>query len=489
MNVLVGAGLLSLLFYLMIRLLSKLLSGGFQTRYGAYRQLAAKYRGKCESRGLADPPTVTFQHQDAQVRVGLAPLVPGQANTPRTRAVARFAQGVPLRLELYPRDRPSPPQHPRGTRDVALQIAEFDRLYAVQANDAEIAQELLRPDAVRASLEMLRQLCPPTGMLVSVNPERLLLQVDRNLGAHFLGLDALARSALLLHDCLRASVAQRLSEGIQVVAVGAGTAAPSGPPVCTICGEVVASSHVVCNRCRTPYHRDCWKFAGECATYGCKERAYTLVDSAPVVYTPAPAASLQPSSVPGADMRTFLLAEGRRIVLAQGDITLETTDAIVNAANSSLLGGGGVDGAIHAAGGPEILAECRKIREALPEGLPAGRAVVTTGGKLLARFVIHTVGPVYLNGNSGEPCTLASCYTESLALADQHQLTSIAFPAISTGAYGYPSHLAAGVAMDAVANALTGCRHVGLVRFVLFDAHTFRVFEQAAVSRLGEPVS
>jgi len=140
-----------------------------------------------------------------------------------------------------------------------------------------------------------------------------------------------------------------------------------------------------------------------------------------------------------------------RVEIKVGDLTVERVDVIVNAANSSLLGGGGVDGAIHRAGGPEILAECRRLRETrFPQGLPTGEAVITTGGRLPARHVIHTVGPVWHGGNANEPELLARCYRTSLALAEQQGLKSIAFPAISTGVYGYPKQQAAEIAVREV---------------------------------------
>src|SRR5881409_2823995 len=140
-----------------------------------------------------------------------------------------------------------------------------------------------------------------------------------------------------------------------------------------------------------------------------------------------------------------------RLVLVQGDITKQDTDAIVNAANSSLLGGGGVDGAIHHAGGPEILEACREIRRTrFPQGLPTGEAVITTGGKLPALYVIHTVGPIYGEHQGHEAELLANCYHNSLTLAVEHNLTSIAFPAISTGVYGYPLAEAAEVSSQAI---------------------------------------
>jgi O-acetyl-ADP-ribose deacetylase (regulator of RNase III) len=161
------------------------------------------------------------------------------------------------------------------------------------------------------------------------------------------------------------------------------------------------------------------------------------------------------------------------------DITRETTDAIVNAANSSLLGGGGVDGAIHRAGGSAILAGCRQIVSKIGR-LPAGNAVLTTGGRLAAKFVIHTVGPIYRDGGHGEAELLASCHRESIRLADEHGLTALSFPAISTGVYGYPVHEAAPIAISSSLEALTSATHIMLVRFVLFDITTLKAFGRAA---------
>ena len=156
------------------------------------------------------------------------------------------------------------------------------------------------------------------------------------------------------------------------------------------------------------------------------------------------------------------------IVLIEGDITVQDVDAIVNAANSSLLGGGGVDGAIHRAGGPSILAECREIRRTkFPDGLPPGRAVATGGGNLPARWVIHTVG------RSG---LLASCHMESLRIADELGAGTVAFPAISTGVFGYPVEEASVVAIEAVRRAETS---VGQIRFVLFGRPAYEAFERA----------
>jgi len=165
----------------------------------------------------------------------------------------------------------------------------------------------------------------------------------------------------------------------------------------------------------------------------------------------------------------------------QGDITEQAVDAIVNAANSSLLGGGGVDGAIHRKGGPRVLEECRQIRtDRYPDGLPTGRAVATTAGELRARWVIHTVGPVYSKGEDRSGL-LASCHTESLRVADEIGARTIAFPAISTGVYGYPLGLAARVAIRAVMEASSELEEV---RFVLFDRAAFEAFENA-LAELG----
>jgi O-acetyl-ADP-ribose deacetylase (regulator of RNase III) len=171
-----------------------------------------------------------------------------------------------------------------------------------------------------------------------------------------------------------------------------------------------------------------------------------------------------------------------RIVITVGDITREAVDVIVNAANSTLLGGGGVDGAIHRAGGPEILEACRRLRTGeLPDGLATGEAVITPGGKLAARHVVHTVGPIHGRHRGEEARLLASCYEKSIALAARNGARSIAFPAISTGIYGYPKAEAARVARAAVERALERHPEIEEVRLV---CHTE---EDAAIARDAAP--
>jgi O-acetyl-ADP-ribose deacetylase len=170
-----------------------------------------------------------------------------------------------------------------------------------------------------------------------------------------------------------------------------------------------------------------------------------------------------------------------RLIVETGDITEKKADAIVNAANSSLLGGGGVDGAIHRKGGPDILGQCRAIRERdYPDGLPAGKAIHTTGGNLTARYVIHTVGRVWKGGERGEPQTLADAYRNSLILASQMNLSSIAFPAISTGVYGYPREKAARVSFNTIREFLLANGKPETVSLVFYSQEDTRAFLAAA---------
>ncbi len=167
--------------------------------------------------------------------------------------------------------------------------------------------------------------------------------------------------------------------------------------------------------------------------------------------------------------------------IIQGDLTEQEVDAIVNAANPSLMGGGGVDGAIHRKGGPKILEECKKIRATLyPEGLPTGKAVITSGGNLKAKYVIHTVGPIWRGGNEGEPELLAEAYKNSLKLASEKGLKTIAFPSISTGAYGYPIEKASKVALTTIKDFLENNPPLKEVRIVLFREGDLKIYEETA---------
>ena len=174
---------------------------------------------------------------------------------------------------------------------------------------------------------------------------------------------------------------------------------------------------------------------------------------------------------------TELLVGTTRLSLVQGDITVQQVDAIVNAANAALRGGGGVDGAIHRAGGPAIMAECRRIG-----GCPTGEAVRTTAGRLPADHVIHTVGPVWSGGNAGEPDLLASAYRRSLEVAADHGARTVAFPSISTGVYGYPKELAAQTALDTVTAAVADLE-IDEVRFVVFGDDDQGTYERAMQAR------
>jgi O-acetyl-ADP-ribose deacetylase (regulator of RNase III) len=169
-----------------------------------------------------------------------------------------------------------------------------------------------------------------------------------------------------------------------------------------------------------------------------------------------------------------------KIELVEGDITAQETEAIVNAANSGLRGGGGVDGAIHRAGGPQILEECRRIGHC-----PTGEARITTGGRLPARWVIHAVGPVYRDGRHGEADLLAAAYRNSLRLAGERGIRTVAFPSISTGAYGYPMADAARIALSTVIDVLRTDTDLALVRFVLFGRAALAAYEAALAALLS----
>jgi hypothetical protein len=266
-------GLVVLILYAIIRGGVKSLTWITGSRFRAYRQLATRYRGRYENRGLSDPPTVSFSHNGSTVRVGLAPQIPGQPTFPRTRVVVRFGQGLPFRLELAPYARPSPAQPPKGTRPVRVGDAEFDRAFSVQANDPEMARDFLTAP-VRWAVGNLQRLGPPGGMLVSINPERMLVQVDRNLGLSPDALAAGVREALTIHDGLQNGVASRMGEGVAIVAAGPASAEDAGPSMCKVCGDPIGDApKVQCATCRTPHHRDCWEFVGGCSIFGCKGKS------------------------------------------------------------------------------------------------------------------------------------------------------------------------------------------------------------------------
>ncbi|MFO0958777.1 MAG: RING finger protein [Isosphaeraceae bacterium] len=188
--------------------------------------------------------------------------------------VAQFATSNPFRLELYPwAGRPAQP--PKGTRPVHTGIPEFDGQYLAHSNDPQIASDVLRVPSVRAALDELRRLAPPHGMLASVNPERLLVQVDRNLGASAPSLEAAVRDALIIHDYLRAGVTRRIGDGVEIVAAGPAAPEDAGPPVCKVCGDAIVAEFVYCGQCRTPHHRDCWTFVGGCSIFGCQGKHCT----------------------------------------------------------------------------------------------------------------------------------------------------------------------------------------------------------------------
>lgn len=267
-------GILLGMLYFGVRICVKFLTWISRTRHKAYRQLASRYHGRYESRGMSDPPTVSFRHRGSNVRVGLAPVVPGGNQSPRTRVVARFDEGIPFRLELAPITRPAPAQAPKGTRLVKDLESEFQRNYVIQANDVEMAHALLQAPRVRQAIESLRRLAPPSGMLVSINPERMLVQVDRNLGTLPEGLLVAVREALEIHDAIRGSVESRVRMGIAIVSAGEPPDEEIGAPVCKVCGDSIDPHdvRVTCSSCNTPHHKDCWEFVGACSVYGCQSK-------------------------------------------------------------------------------------------------------------------------------------------------------------------------------------------------------------------------
>jgi hypothetical protein len=263
-------GLIVLAIYVVIRMMTNLSGWVTGARYRAYRQLAARYDGRYETRGLSDPPTVSFTHNGATVRVGLAPTIQGQpGQIPRTRVVARFSRGIPFRMELAPVARPAPPQSPRATRPVTTGDPGFDNGYVVRANDVEMSRDFLNWN-VRFAVDGLHHLVHRGGMLVSVNPERMLVQVDRNLGTNAESLAYVVKQALALHDGLVEAVMRRMGEGVAIVDDKDSPQEDQGPPTCKVCGAPIDESEiVVCASCNTPHHRDCWEYVGACSIYGC----------------------------------------------------------------------------------------------------------------------------------------------------------------------------------------------------------------------------
>jgi hypothetical protein len=264
-----GLGLVVLAVYFFIRLLANVGAAVKGTRFRAYRQLASRYGGRYETRGASDTPTVSFAYNGSAVRVGLAPTIPGQPDQfPRTRVVCRFPAGIPFRLELAPQSRPDPPQPPKGTRPVAIGEPTFDAVFHVQANDPEMARDFLIAN-VREAINHLARLGPPGGMLLAINPERMLVQVDRNLGTQPEAFLFAVQEALVIHDGLMEGVDRRVKQGIAIVHE-VDINYDDEPTVCKVCNEPIDAGPVLtCAVCRTPHHRDCWEYVGGCSIYGC----------------------------------------------------------------------------------------------------------------------------------------------------------------------------------------------------------------------------
>ncbi len=255
--------------YGIVRLLSTVISRSGSWHH-PYAQLALLYDGRVESRGRAATPLVCFHHRGAQVRVGLAPQSHAQvAPFPRTRVVIRFRESIPFRLELAPWARQAPAQPPKGTRRVVIEHPSFGH-YVVYANDREMARDFLRP-LTWASIDRLHELVQEGGMLMSVSPERLLVQLDRDLGVGVELLAGAVQETLSLHDALIAAVDKRSNQGVVIVEGANDGSSRLDPVVCKVCGEPITEGMVmVCETCETPHHRDCWAYVGSCSIYGCQ---------------------------------------------------------------------------------------------------------------------------------------------------------------------------------------------------------------------------
>ncbi len=246
---LVILGLIVLFVYLFIRLLANFGAWMSGTRYRAYRQLAARYHGRYESRGISDTPTVSFIHNGSTVRVGLAPTIAGQPDQiPRTRVVARFPSGIPFRLELAPIAARPRPSHRRARGKSGSATRSSTAVSSSRPTISKWRATSLTPH-VRWSIANLQRLAPPGGMLVSINPERMLVQVDRNLGSNAEALAYAVQEALALHDGLLEGVGRRKNQGIAIVEQPDAWNEDNGPTICKVCGEPIAAGPVICLCC------------------------------------------------------------------------------------------------------------------------------------------------------------------------------------------------------------------------------------------------
>lgn len=278
-----GLILLLLLVYGLVRALAAAGAWVIGARYRAFRRLAARYGGRCESRGMSNAPIVSFQHGGDLVRVGLAPPGPGGSARPATRIIVRFRQAVPLRMELAPIGRALPRRALKGTNPVRLGDREFDGGFVVQANDVDMARDVLSPGA-RWTIQALERLVHPGGLYITVSPERLLTQLDRSLAERVDELAEAVAETLALRDAISTGVARRRAEGVTLLDDSANDPDPeTGPPVCKVCGELIDGGDpvVVCDACGTPHHQECWRYVGRCSIYGCGCKDSTPLENLP----------------------------------------------------------------------------------------------------------------------------------------------------------------------------------------------------------------
>jgi hypothetical protein len=282
--VLLGLFLLFKVVKTILTLIWRMLFGGGTNLYSALMTLARKRQGRCESRGVSDPPIVTFHHGQALVRVGLAPALANERRPSRTRVVVRFADPQTTRLELIHKDSKQPFNPPRGTRRVDLAnhpIAErydFDPPWILAANDPELANLFLTDLQVQQALDRLLSVVPSGHhLLVTVNPERLMVQVGRPLNQNFKALDLTTTQALLLYDRLLEAIQQTQGRGVKVLEGDAAETSNREPPICQFCGEPIQGDHVRCQQCHTPHHADCWDTNNGCSIFSCKCRQMVVV--------------------------------------------------------------------------------------------------------------------------------------------------------------------------------------------------------------------